>query len=171
MGFFAVLKDSSDNPFEVIQCHLNLWSLAGLLGRRTFFWDVGLWLKADKGTVTSFQLALPFGTERTQMKDLHDHVLNQSIAQLIFGKPVNIQPSAIDWGYGPIDVAYVIKGIKEQSEKGFSRWKFSLNPPPHPKRETILSTNQVRTAKSRTSLGLETVRSRENGSAHRPSHL
>jgi len=133
MGFFAILKDPSDNPFDVIECHLNLWSLGGICGRRIFVFDVGLRLKAGKRNVSKFQLILPFGTDESGMQDLHDVILNQQVAHLIFGRPVEIQQSTLDYGYGPIAVTFVPASdahlVKERSSKGVSFWNLSMNPP------------------------------------------
>ena len=132
MGFFAVLADDSDKRFKVKECHLNLWSLGGF-GRRVFYWDVGLRLEADQGKLSKFQLVIPFGTEGAGIQDLGDCLLDQNVAHLIFGKPVKIQDSNIDYGQGPLSVGNVPRTdarlVKERSDKDVSFWSLSVSPP------------------------------------------
>jgi hypothetical protein len=136
MSFFAVMRDDSDDNFDVIACHLNLWSLRGLLGHRVFLFDVGLRLKnkREKG-LSKVRLAIPFGTDKESLEDLHDMLLNQSAARLIFGRPVKIEGSKIDYDTGvQIPVATVSSGESElitdlsDSRKGYSLWLIKFSP-------------------------------------------
>ncbi|MBI2987638.1 MAG: hypothetical protein HYY45_12810 [Deltaproteobacteria bacterium] len=133
MGYFAVLHDPADGPFEVAQCHLNLWCLPGLFGHHVFLWDVGLRVKAgqDKG-MSKIQMALPFGTEKEGIEDLHDLLFEQRITQLIFARPVKVDGSTIDYGLGPTNVVRVPKNEtsfeKDLSGANYSFWKLNLSP-------------------------------------------
>jgi hypothetical protein len=91
VGSFAVLRHTDEPEFTVDACHLNLWSLAGLFGRRVFLWDVGLTLEAAAGgekEVKKIDLLLPFVTEPDAFKDLSKEILDQNVARLVFGKSV-----------------------------------------------------------------------------------
>lgn len=47
MGYFAVLKNDVKDNFEVEQCHVNIWVLAGMLpARYLLYFDVGVKIKA-----------------------------------------------------------------------------------------------------------------------------
>jgi hypothetical protein len=136
MGFFAILRDDPDSDFDVIACHLNLWSLGGLLGHKLFLFDVGLRLKNKQAKdLTKIRLALPFGTDKESLTDLHDLMLNQSVAQLIFGKPVTIDDSTIDYeGGSRVLVARVsvnesqLHGELSNSRQGYSLWSIKIAP-------------------------------------------
>lgn len=95
MGTFAVVRHDGEPGFTVDACHLNLWSLSGLLGRRVFFWDVGLTLAAseegEKKGVSKIDLLLPFETEPDAFKDLSNEILDQKVAHLLFGRSVTVK--------------------------------------------------------------------------------
>ena len=168
MGFFAVLRDPDDEAFRVLECHVNLWSLAALLGRRTFFWDVGLRIRSASGEpVTKIQLALPFGTfapEEAGLEDLRALILNQQTARLIFGRPITTDGDTIDWGKGRVTVVNVPKSDAERlpnrSGRDFSFWKLKLTPPSqllqvrtfqeHPTRLGLVPTKRCRSGCYRT---------------------
>lgn len=98
MGFFAVLNDPS-NPactFTVLKCHVNFWSLSGILGRRNYLWDVGLQIKVGPEPFSSFQIAIPSGTTGVVI-DLHDKMLDQRIGEMIFGRPVRVGVDQIEY--------------------------------------------------------------------------
>jgi hypothetical protein len=136
MSFFAVLRDGSEDNFDVIACHLNLWSIGGLLGHKVFLFDVGLRLKnKHEKDLTKVRLAIPFGTDKESLEDLHDMLLNQSAARLIFGRPVKIDGSKIDYDTGvQIPVAAVSSGESElktefsDSRRGYSLWAIKISP-------------------------------------------
>jgi hypothetical protein len=136
MGFFAVLRDEPEDNFDVIACHLNLWSLGGLFGHRVFLFDVGLRLKnkQERG-LTKIRLAIPFGTDKESLEDLHDLMLNQSSARLIFGKPVTIDGSTIDYEGGVQVLVANISSNESQLHtelsdlgKGYSLWTIKISP-------------------------------------------
>lgn len=134
MGFFAVLRNPDDPNFEVIHCHLNLWSLGGLLSHRRFLWDVGLRLRADENTnLSRLQLAIPFSTRGNGIDDLQAEVLNPQIAQLIFGGPVDVAGTTIS--YEALNPVNVVRAPKTQasldmarSHLGFSIWNLQFTP-------------------------------------------
>lgn len=136
MGFFAVLRDPDDEAFKVLECHVNLWSLAALVGR-TFYWDVGLRIGSAAGKpVAKIQLALPFGTfppEEAGIEDLRDRILNPQTAHLIFGRPIKTDGETIDWGKGRVRIVNVPRSDAERlpnrSGRDFPFWKLKLTPP------------------------------------------
>ena len=136
MGFFAVVREQ-EQPFEVEVCHLNLWSLAGLF-RRSFFWDVGLSLKAnDHIPLSHFGLALPFSTEPGGMRDLSNSLKTPEISELVFGTSVTISGAEIKYIKEDGTVDLVLSQVstnqsnklKERSGKTFSFWNIKLSEP------------------------------------------
>jgi hypothetical protein len=83
MAFFAVVK-SSGSDFQVVECHLNVWCLRGLLGP-VFFFDVGLRLRVTVGRLDDFKLSVPFGTDEIQ--DLSLLFRTPDLAAMVFGSP------------------------------------------------------------------------------------
>jgi hypothetical protein len=83
MGFFALLDSPEAGTYEVIACHVNVWSLNGLFGHRPMVFDVGVRLKAQS-EVGAIKLAVPidFGA----ISDLSEMLSNTDEASLIFGK-------------------------------------------------------------------------------------
>jgi hypothetical protein len=101
-----------------------------------FLFDVGLRLKnkREKG-LAKVRLAIPFGTDKESLEELHDMLLNQSAARLIFGRPVKIDGSKIDYDAGAqILVATVSSGESElrtefsDPRKGYSVWTIKISP-------------------------------------------
>lgn len=140
MGFFAVARDPTDHTFEVSQCHLNLWSLAGLFGRRVFLLDIGLRIKAGgDGDVSRFQLAIPFGIDEKGYEDLYEYFIQLRIAELIFGRPVTVSASRIRIEYfingktsfDEINVTPISRAEidKKLSGKDSSFWTVNLTKP------------------------------------------
>src|SRR2546428_3802749 len=85
MSFFAVLKTENSAALSVVDCHLNLWSIGGLLGHRLFIFDVGLGLDGlDHQGTSMFELAIPFGTRAGRLIDLGPKLKNEEILNLIF---------------------------------------------------------------------------------------
>jgi hypothetical protein len=94
MGFFAVVRANPTDDFSIVECHINLWCLAGLLKRRVFFLDVGLRLRAGEKAISTFEMALPFGIygkEADGFKDLHSLFGDDDVCQLVFGRHVDRQ--------------------------------------------------------------------------------
>jgi hypothetical protein len=139
MGTFAVVQHSGQPAFTVDACHLNLWSLSGLFGRRVFLWDVGLTLEAagagsDK-EVSKIDLLLPFATEPDAFKDLSKEILDQDVARLIFGKSVSADASTkmvtfpADAKRQPLKVEPIFKATLDddfQKDKWLRRANLSL---------------------------------------------
>ena len=105
------------------------------MGHKVFFCDVGLRLKNKKQqALTKLRMALPFGTDKESLHDLHDIMLDQSAAMLIFGKPVMIDGSAIDSGQGRVLVAKVSNNEAKlhtelsNLQKGYSLWTINVSP-------------------------------------------
>jgi hypothetical protein len=134
MGFFSVLRDAdSSGDFEIDECHVNMWCLAGLFGRRLFTWDVGLRIRATSAPVQKLRIDLPSGTDKEGFEDLFQLLRNQETAQLIFGKPVKISGNSIDWGSGPVALSPIDVLEAKQDEKRstgeFSIWSLKLSSP------------------------------------------
>jgi len=133
MGFFAIIKESSDNPFVVSDCHINFWSLSGFLARR-FYWDTGLRLtNTSSAPLKRFQVALPFGTERNALSDLHDVILNTKVAELLFSRSVNVGAGdTLEYRpeLGPIKVGIVAPtdATRDETRSGrdYSLWTLTL---------------------------------------------
>lgn len=107
MAYFAVVRDAYDDDFNVVACHVNLWALSASLKRRIFWCDVGLRLRGGAREISKLSLALPFRTEDNGVEDLSDVILEQKVAELVFGKPVRIDGSTINYssaGAGGQDV-------------------------------------------------------------------
>ncbi len=135
MGFFAVLRDpDNDTPFTVVECHINLWVLNGLFGRSTLTWDIGLRIRTEEAALRKFQIALPSGTDKEGFEDLSDRLLNDQVAQLIFGRPVTFpEHRTINYGKGPLPLSGVPSAnvvIDEQrSSSDFTLWKIQPGTP------------------------------------------
>lgn len=148
MGFFAVLSETETPDFEVIHCHLNLWSLGGVFKHRNFYWDVGLRLRAtDQKAVSKFSLALPFGTENEDLQDLKELMINQAISELIFGGPVTIGatsdgPTIVYDELAPVQVVSIDRAASDRdsrrSVKDFSVWNLTLANQVRPNAEAYL---------------------------------
>lgn len=88
--------DKTELP-EASRVHINLWCLPGLFpGKKLFFFDVGVEIKAKATPVRSIQLLLPFRVEEGEWpdrssvaQDLFEHVASADTSELIFGGPVN----------------------------------------------------------------------------------
>jgi hypothetical protein len=101
MGYFAIVRVPKDpTGFEVVACHLNVWSLSASFKRRVFFWDVGIRLRAGEKEITNLSLALPVRVhdkEANGIEDLHDLIVNPKAAELIFNRPVTVNGSIITY--------------------------------------------------------------------------
>jgi hypothetical protein len=132
MGFFGVAPDAGHGTFRVIECHLNLWTLDLLCWRTEFFLDVGLQLEAVGGPVTGFQMAIPFGTSADSLQDLGDRVRDQRDSSLLFGKPVTLTATTIDYGQGPFQLLQALAAgtnrDERASQKDFSLWHVASEP-------------------------------------------
>ena len=143
MAFFAVVRTNPGDDFTVAECHLNLWSLAGLFRRRRFFLDVGLRLRGGEREVSTIELALPvgiYGKEAHGLEDLYDLMLDTNISQLIFGGHVEIdrERSRLRYesstlGAREIELATLdlpsCKRNEGYSGENFSYWMLQLNAP------------------------------------------
>jgi hypothetical protein len=148
MGFFAILSESETADFEVIHCHLNLWSLGGILKHRNFYWDVGLRLRATGAKeLSKFSLALPFGTEDVDIEDLKKLMMDQSILELIFGGPVTIGgtpdgPTIIYDELDPVQIVAIDGASSSRDAKrsvhDFSVWNLTLATQVRPGQEAYM---------------------------------
>ncbi len=136
MGFFAILKDPGDptNGFSIRECHINLWALRGLFGRRNFFWDVGLRVRAGTTPFQNFQVALPSGMPKSALTDLYDKLLDQKIGRLIFSHAVNVvNGDTIDYGSGPLRLSHIpptdARIDETKSDDEFTLWNLRVATP------------------------------------------
>ena len=131
MAFFAIIKDHDDS-FEVLQCHINIWCLGGIFGHSNFVWDVGLRLKGttDK-KVTKIYVAFPFGTDSNTIEDLHDRLIHQHTAELVFGGPVKIDGDQITYDERPVALGRIdsSKRVEEKCGSDYSFWEIAISPP------------------------------------------
>jgi hypothetical protein len=130
MAFFAIIRDHDDS-FEVLQCHINIWCLGGILGHSNFVWDVGLRLKGtvDK-KVTKLYMAFPFGAEGSGIEDLHDRLIHQHTAELVFGSPVKIDGDEITYDEHPVVLGRVdtSRRIEDKCGPDYSFWEIAIAP-------------------------------------------
>lgn len=100
MGYFALFRTATGQSFEVLQCHINVWVLAGFPSHQ-FFLDVGLYLEAPAGhALPAFELAVPFQTNGADaLRDLTAELTNQTTAELIFGTSVAIDTNTRTLNY------------------------------------------------------------------------
>jgi hypothetical protein len=130
MAFFAIIRDHDDS-FEVLQCHINIWCLGGIFGHSNFVWDVGLRLKGtvDK-KVTKIYLALPFSADGSGVEDLHDRLIHQHTAEIVFGSPVKIDGDEITYDDVPVVLGRVdtSKRIEDKCGPDYSFWEIAIAP-------------------------------------------
>jgi hypothetical protein len=147
VGYLAVLaKPDSELPM-VERCHLNLWALPGWWpGRRLFYFDIGLILKAPTNEALSeIQLLLPFAAENanwgpgegTTVQDLFPKMRDDAIAELIFGEPVTQtgtdEERILTFADGPplrvlrIDTARVCQDFTGPDRPDLSLWTISMH--------------------------------------------
>jgi hypothetical protein len=81
MSYFALVKPNDGKPFAIRHCHVNLWSLPGLIRRKMYF-DVGFHIAAIEEAVKKVDIALPFAAER--LMDISSPLYSREISQLIF---------------------------------------------------------------------------------------
>jgi hypothetical protein len=139
MGFFAVVRTNPTDDFSVVECHINLWCLAGLLKRRVFFFDVGLRLRAGVRDVSTIEMALPFGIygkEANGFEDLQPLFRDDAVCQLVFGRQVDREGQKLRYqssNSGPTEIQTVdldiaqCKRLDEYSGHDFSYWSLKLS--------------------------------------------
>jgi hypothetical protein len=81
MSYFALVKPTDGKSFEVRHCHINLWSLPGVLGRKIYF-DVGVHFVALENNVKKFDVALPLVAD--SLIDISTPLRDRVTSQLIF---------------------------------------------------------------------------------------
>jgi hypothetical protein len=142
VAFFAVLRDE-ERPlqFTVKACHINLWSLAALWGRRKLLLDVGLRLLAQDDPIDRLSIALPVAT--SAIMNISAAVLDQRTASLIFDEDVTLpEQNVIHLRHGNLEV----RGIQEsrsEPDKGrasrdFSLWSIRLDGNIEPHKEAYI---------------------------------
>src|SRR6266702_839412 len=89
MGTFCVLQpDEKPCSIEVKDCHINVWSLDGLFGRRVLLLDVGLRLRASSADQQALTLVIPGETATDGPIDLVPFLRDTNTLTLIFAQPV-----------------------------------------------------------------------------------
>jgi hypothetical protein len=85
MGFFSVLApEGGGAPYRVAACHLNIWSLKGLLGHRPMLFDVGLRIQVAE-PIQQIDLVVPVASV-PRIVNLSDLVNKSDVARLLFGR-------------------------------------------------------------------------------------
>lgn len=117
------LSNQTDVSFEVLALHFNLWilprkTLRAITNFRFFknFIDVGLRITVKSGRFSSLDLHLP-GIEgeagqAVDFFDLEEAVLNETVNDLIFGRPVRSVNGRIEYSRGGSDISERVVGIK-----------------------------------------------------------
>lgn len=133
MSFFAVLKAENSTALQILDCHLNLWSMEGILGHRLFFFDVGLAVNGcDQQGTSTFELAIPFGTRAGGLSDLGQKLRNEEVLNLIFSGSAKLSASgtqsSIDYGGKQLRLCFVDTGKSQQvtDTPDFSIWNVHL---------------------------------------------
>ncbi|HZU98893.1 MAG TPA: hypothetical protein VFF73_19455, partial [Planctomycetota bacterium] len=157
MAYFALIRDEpqpaastagtqpTQGTISLKDLHLNLWCLpAWPLGiRRIFFFDIGLRLRVENAPVTSFQLALPFGTDgdpKKSIRDLAPALQSKEVAQLIFNREVEVSAgvqTTLSVKGKTVDLKLFLREIdvsgctldKDRSAEVFSVWTIKLKEP------------------------------------------
>lgn len=87
MGCFAVLQWGAGPQVCVHRCHVNLWSLPGLLGHRPMVIDIGLLVgipQDQEGRLEEITVAVP-GALEPGVEDLYARMRRPDVAKLVFG--------------------------------------------------------------------------------------
>jgi hypothetical protein len=140
MGFFGIVRSNVGDDFEVVECHINLWALAGLFRRRCFYLDVGLRLRARQQGIMTFDVLLPVGVynkDAQGIRDLYHALFDANVCQLIFGRRVEISNDSATLTYEGSDGEQALRltqldvpactRVEEYSGKTFSYWRLRLN--------------------------------------------
>lgn len=104
MSYFAVLSEQPDQ-IAIAHCHLNIWVLTGLFGRRVFYLDVGLGIKVSGSRPAKLSIALPGAVSDGDAEDLRQITLKN--ANLIFGEPAKVVDRRIEYGNDTLCVSGV----------------------------------------------------------------
>lgn len=102
MGFLAVLTSKNGPAFDVLECHVNVWVVPGLIpGHHTVLWDLGLLIVAPADMpVEAVEVLLPFDTEpadkkrresRQVVSDLFEPLRDEDVTSLVFGSSVRVR--------------------------------------------------------------------------------
>jgi hypothetical protein len=81
MSYFALVTANDGKQFSIKHCHINFWSLPGLIKRKLFF-DVGFHIVAIDDGVKNVDVALPFAAE--SLADVSSPLHTRETSQLIF---------------------------------------------------------------------------------------
>jgi hypothetical protein len=86
MSYFSLLKPAlAEEGYVVDECHINVWSLAGLLGHRPMIVDIGVMFHAEpEATVRALEMVIP--ARVVKQMDLSKEILDSENARLIFGR-------------------------------------------------------------------------------------
>jgi hypothetical protein len=142
VAFFAVLRDEEQSlDFSVKACHINLWSLAALGGRRRLLLDVGLRLVAGDEPIDRLSIAIPLAT--SAIKDISHTVLERRTASLVFDEDVTFpRQNVIHYRQEDLEVRGIQESRSEPDEgraaRDFSLWNVRLDGNVEPRREVYL---------------------------------
>lgn len=133
MGFFAVASSDGNEAPVVNRCHLNIWTLGGLLGYRVCYLDVGLQLTAGEEPLRTFRLGLPVCTPPEvglALESLSRRMEDPTVAGLIFAREDPVHNGEITLRDGPVPLLDIDRSRCEMAErpraKHFSLWTLRL---------------------------------------------
>lgn len=132
MGFFGVATASEAVDLRIVACHLNLWSLDALFGRRILTLDVGLRLRAITGAKPkTFTIVLPCDADPTSPEDLSSLLKDDQVRTIIFARSIPYADGVMtvhgeQVALMPLDT-HATK--LEHSGEAFSQWTIGLAEP------------------------------------------
>ena len=120
MSFFSLLRAhdvAADGDYEVLRCHVNVWSLPGLLGHRPMLFDVGLMFKAEAG-LKAIAMVVPAPVAR--IINLSGELKDSSVGHLIFGRTFDVaRPHTSQIVLNDLGAVTIVSVGETKLERGF----------------------------------------------------
>jgi hypothetical protein len=133
VGYIAVASDARDSV-KIQKCHLNVWSLPLLFGRRSTLLDIGLALEVHE-SIDRLTVAVPGSIVDDRIEDLYERMREPRVAGLIFAADPTIKGDLIDWGIGDHRLAQLDLTSCQPSKpdhRQFSAWRVAFAEPLSP---------------------------------------